>query len=289
MGHTERTAALVELALKLLTEEHPETLRGLYYRLVCAKAFASWPARKSVSGGEPDGNAYYDAVGVMIADARLEGVIPWEWIEDRTRRPYRLSTWPDLAAFESVCLRSFRLKVWPSQPRYLEVWLEKDCLAGTFGDVLDAYGVTLNVGKGFDGWSSIHAAAQRFVATPKPGTILYWGDFDPSGWDMPRSLGERLGRFGCRPEIIRCALVATDMKKYNLPWERCKKSDTRTPAFIAVHRDFDIKLDSLPLKILREKLTFEVESRMDPSALAEVKRLEDMGRKELAWKFARTK
>jgi hypothetical protein len=79
------------------------------------------------------------------------------------------------------------------------------------------------------------------------------------------------------------------MKKYNLPWERCKKSDTRTPAFIAEHRDFDIKLDSLPLKVLREKLTFEVESRMDLTALAEVKRLEDVGRVDLARKLGRTK
>ena len=43
--------------------------------------------------------------------------------------------------------------------RYLEVWLEKDALSGIFEDVLRRYGVTLNVGRGYDGWDSIQNAA----------------------------------------------------------------------------------------------------------------------------------
>ena len=44
--------------------------------------------------------------------------------------------------------------------------------------------------------------------------ILYFGDFDPSGEDMVRSLPERLGSY---PEIVKCALTFDDVERYDLP------------------------------------------------------------------------
>ena len=37
----------------------------------------------------------------------------------------------------------------------------KDALSGIFEDALEPYGVTLDVGRGFDGWDSIRNAAER--------------------------------------------------------------------------------------------------------------------------------
>jgi len=73
----------------------------------------------------------------------------------------------------------------------VEVWLEKDALSGIFKDVLDPYGVTLNVGRGYDGWSSIHDAAERYGDGDEV-TVLYYGDHDPSGENMFKSLRKRL-------------------------------------------------------------------------------------------------
>jgi hypothetical protein len=84
----------------------------------------------------------------------------------------------------------------------LETWLEKNALSGIFEDALDSYGGTLNVGRGFDGWVSIHNAASR---VGDEDVILYFGDFDPSGEDMVRSLRDRLDDQGSRPEITKCA------------------------------------------------------------------------------------
>jgi len=84
------------------------------------------------------------------------------------------------------------------------------------------YGVTLNVGRGYDGWDSIHSAAARF-GTGEGVTVLYYGDFDPSGEDMVRSLQERLAFFGCEPEIVKCALTLDDVHRYNLPPAFAKK------------------------------------------------------------------
>jgi hypothetical protein len=65
--------------------------------------------------------------------------------------------------------------VWLTQPAYVEVWLEKDALSGIFEKELRPYGVTLNVGRGYDGWDSSHHAADRYrdaYAGDTPTTIL---------------------------------------------------------------------------------------------------------------------
>ncbi len=62
--------------------------------------------------------------------------------------------WVGLADFAATAAAAYRRDVWAAQPRRVECWLEKDALSGIFADALDGYGVTLNVGRGYDGWSS---------------------------------------------------------------------------------------------------------------------------------------
>lgn len=88
--------------------------------------------------------------------------------------------------------------------------------------------MTLNVGRGFDGSDSIHNAAQRLGADE---TVLYFGDFDPSGGDMVRSPRERLASLGSRPEIVKCAPTFGDVQRYALPPDFTKATDTRRAAF----------------------------------------------------------
>ncbi len=49
-----------------------------------------------------------------------------------------------------------------SSPCILEAWLEKDALSGIFQGALRPYGVTLDVGRGFDSATSAKDAADRF-------------------------------------------------------------------------------------------------------------------------------
>jgi len=183
--------------------------------------------------------------------------------------------WDDLPDFGRTICRSYRQDVWSTQPRYLEAWLEKDALSGIFEDVLEKYGVTLNVGRGFDGWTSIHDAAARLN---DDGLLLYFGDFDPSGEDMLRSLQVRLADQGSKPEIIKCALTMDDIERYHILPNRTKSTDTRSAAFVAKHGDVSAELDALPLAVLQDRLRQEVEERMDLAALAEVRRVEERDR-----------
>jgi hypothetical protein len=227
----------------------------------------------------------YQMVSKLLVKARQEEFIPWNWIEDRLRKPRHISMWDDLAAFAHTAVHSYRLDVWATQPCYLECWLEKDALSGIFEQLLANYGVTLNVGRGYDGWDSIHSAAMRF-GTGEGCTVLYYGDFDPSGEDMVRSLQERLAFFGCEPVIVKCALTLDDVHRYNLPPAFAKKTDTRTAAFIDKYGDMAVELDALPPDVLQTSLKNEVEKRMDMTALNSVKLQEKLDKQKLLEKLA---
>lgn len=178
-----------------------------------------------------------------------------------------------MADFAETAQHAYRRDVWAEQSAYVECWLEKDALSGIIEDVLNAYGVTLNVGRGYDGWDSIRNAAGRY-GDGDGVTVLYFGDFDPSGEDMIRSLRERLGFFGYEPEVIKCALVAEDVDLYDLPPDFTKKTDTRRAGFVAKYGDVAVELDALPIDVLQTRLRNEVEARMDLEALERVLRTE---------------
>ena len=273
MGKHQKTVVLVETAREILAEHHPMTVRQVYYQLVSRQVIENSRSR-------------YQAVSDALVDARKDGTIPWEWMEDRLRRPRTVGMWDDLADFAQTAVRAYRRDVWASQPGYVECWREKDALSGVFESVLSPYGVTLNVGRGYDGWDSIHNAADRF-ADRDDVTILYFGDFDPSGEDMVRSLIERLGFFGCEPNVIKCALTEDDVTRYNLPPDFAKVTDTRRAAFVEKFGDVTVELDALPVDVLRERITTEVENIVDLDALREVRDIEEKDRADLVARLAR--
>jgi hypothetical protein len=268
MGRQAKTQQRLDVAKQVLTAHHPMTVRQVYYQLV---------SRQVVENSR----GMYQAVSDLLVNARKDGSIPWEWIEDRLRRPLVVPMWDSLANFADTAVSAYRRNVWATQPAYLEVWLEKDALSGIFEDALDTYGVTCNVGRGYDGWSSIHNAGERYQEEPNVVTVLYFGDFDPSGEDMVRSLQERLSFFWDAVEIVKCALSMGDIDQYQLPPDFTKTTDTRRAAFVEKYGDVAVELDALPVDVLVARLISEVEARMDLDALAAVHDAEEEDRARL--------
>lgn len=258
MALQHKTLELIDAARAELERYRPMTLRQVFYRLVSGLVLDNTEAS-------------YKRLSRVLVRARQEDMIPWHWLEDRLREPRHISMWADLADFAEVAATAYRRDVWATQPVYLEVWLEKDALSGVFGQVLETYGVTLNVGRGYDSWTSIWEAGRRL---DDDTTVLYFGDFDPSGEDMVRSLADRLAFFGCRPEIVKVALTLEDIERHALPPMPAKRSDSRAAAFIAEHGDVSVELDALPPPVLRDRLETVIRERMDLGALETVKRLE---------------
>ncbi len=110
-----KTGPLIAAAAEVLKANRPQTLRQVFYQLVSRQVVENTRAR-------------YQAVSDALVAARLAGVIPWEWIEDRLRRPRMVSMWSGLADFAETARRAYRRDVWESQPGYLECWVEKDAL-----------------------------------------------------------------------------------------------------------------------------------------------------------------
>jgi hypothetical protein len=250
------------------------TLRRVHYRLVI---------RDDTTYRNTLGD--YKQLSKWLVRLRLEGVVEWEWVVDRLREPRGRPMWRNLPAFVEAARRSYYRDVWQGQPEYLEVWLEKDALAPLFEEALEPYGVTLNVGRGFDGWTSIKEAAERF-GSGEAVTVLYFGDFDPSGEDMARSLQERwaspgLPGGGSFPDVVKCALTFGDIARYELPPKLTKKTDTRSPAFVARYGDVAVELDALPTSVLQERIRDEVEHRMDLEALERTREEERADRQRL--------
>jgi|SRR5215217_2964314 len=267
-----RTKAQVEAvriaAREELAANHPMTLRQIHYRLV---------SRDDIQ--HPNTIAAYNTLSGWLRDDRLAGVIPWSWMEDRMRVARGWAGWEDPAEFLKEALAGYYRDPWQEQEHLVEVWLEKDALSGIFSDVLGRYRVVLNVGRGYDGWTSIKRAADRYNRWDGETTVLYFGDFDPSGEDMHRSLIERLGDLGAEPEVIKVALSHEDAQV--LPPNFTKVTDSRAAAFVEKYGDLAVELDALPVEELQGRIRSSIEERMNMDALSESRRLEREQRQEM--------
>ena len=74
MAKHAKTLRLVGQAENILSAHHPMTVRQVYYQLVSRQVIKN-------------SRSQYQAVSNALVDARKKGVIPWDWIEDRLRRP----------------------------------------------------------------------------------------------------------------------------------------------------------------------------------------------------------
>jgi hypothetical protein len=78
--------------------------------------------------------------------------------------------------------------------------------------------------------------------------MLYAGDFDPTGEDIPRDLAERLPEV----EVERIALDAEQVERFDLPPQPGKRTDSRSARFELEHgRLVQVELDALAPDDLR--------------------------------------
>ena len=251
MKKQQKTLDLISAAKKILELQNPATLRQTYYQLV---------AKHIIDNNKNE----YQKLSNALVWARQQELIPWEWIEDRTRQPREVNMWSDLNDFFKTVKSAYRKDVWASQENYIVVWVEKDALSGIFQRIVNAYGVTLIVGRGYNSWSIKKELADIFRASRKKPIVLYFGDFDPSGEDIYRDIEESFRFFQISlNKIEKVSLTKEDIEKYNLPPDFAKKSDTRFKKFIAKNGDIAVELDALPADVLREKIKSCIEKYLN--------------------------
>ncbi len=252
------------------------TLRQLYYQLVTKNII-------------PNLEKSYKALSGLVSDGRLCGVIDWNAIEDRVRVPVTQTEFKDLNELVAAACYSFRLPRWADQDNYVELWVEKDALAGVLRPLARKYHVTMMVNRGYSSQSAMYESANRFKekqerdnGEKKWATLLYLGDLDPSGEDMVRDIGTRFEMFGVNNfEIKKIALTPAQVKQYNPPPNPAKMTDPRAVDYVAKHGKSSWEVDALPPNILTAIISNEIEALLDFEKYDAVKAFEELGKIEL--------
>lgn len=245
------------------------TLRQLYYRFVALDLIENKQSQ-------------YQYLGEAIKEARINGSIPWGWIEDRTRGTDagdHTAIDPidrferNFERFRNTAERHHRPR-WEGQPKYVEVWVEKEALAGVFASVCRDLKVVSFPNRGYTSITLLKQAAERIreqnrkkvppLGDRKESHILYFGDFDPSGQDIERNIREKLSEtFGVSVSVERMALTRKQIDEHQLPPQPAKRSDSRYETFVKEHGDMAVELDALPPDELRSLIRSSVEDYFD--------------------------
>jgi len=229
--------------------EYPSgiTIRQLHYRLV---------ARGMINDIQ-----HYKRVVTAMTMARWDGVVSMQSFIDRERSMYG-ETKDDEKDVQSeidnaknqieAWMGSYYLNPWSNQDNYVEVWIEKKALQGVFEAPCKENAVGLAPCKGYPSLSFLYEAAYRFQQAGKKGmnlVILYFGDFDPSGEDIPRSIESNMARLGLNIDVVVIALHPAQIDALHLPGVPPKQTDTRTKGWDG---GSVVELDAVEPKLLSQ-------------------------------------
>ncbi len=258
------------------------TLRQLYYQLVSRDIIANKLAE-------------YAKLSTLLVKGRMAGVVDWDAIEDRIRRPHIPYWVRDITHALEDTADQYRLDRQAGQDTYLELWVEKDALSGVLRRITEEYHINLMVNRGYSSCTAMHDAFTRIKRAENSGreaTILYLGDHDPSGLDMVRDIRERLEEFGCSPSVVGIGLTSEQIKKYSPPPNPAKISDPRAKDYIKKYGNTSWEVDALNPKILHALVRKNIESRIDIDLYNEQIEKEQEDKEKLiaiASKFRRSK
>jgi len=253
--------AVIEQANEIIEEYMAQgyvlTLRQLYYQFVSRDLL-------------PNRQSEYKRLGSIISDGRLAGLIDWASIEDRTRNLDSPSTWTSPADILNSAASCYQSPRWADQPYRVEVWVEKEALAGVFSRVCEEEQVPLMCCRGYMSQSEMYEAGQRIARNERggqPTVILHFGDHDPSGIDMTRDIRERLELFSrLSVQVDRLALNMDQVDEYGPPPNPAKVTDSRFAAYVELFGGESWELDALEPQVLAELARGEIVRLRDAHA-----------------------
>lgn len=285
----------VEVAKDYQKAGYDLTLRQLYYQLVSQALI-------------PNSNPSYKRLGNTLGEARLGGNFDMDLLVDRGRNAQgskqsecKLNVGTALEEAERwLCaLPHWAVSVdrWYGQPLHVSVWVEKDALSGVFQKPCDALGVGMFACKGYPShsalWQWLKKLSEAYKASkggladgfedPDPlleAVVLYFGDHDPDGWQIPRSAEEAINIFVRahnldvpRIRFERLGLNMSQIQKYNPPPFPAKTTSSRYASYHKEHGTNDAwELDALDVKVLDKLIRDNVARYWDQSLYEEWQR-----------------
>lgn len=220
---------IIEQALDVLSHYEPGvlTIRALHYQLV--------------SRGMTNDMQHYKRVVAATGIARWDGRIAFDAFSDRERAMACSTQGDPVDLYEEIdtgktqvraWMNAYYRNRWENQPYYPEVFIEKKALEGVFYKTCKARDVALGACKGYPSLTFLYEASLRFRHAERLGkqpVIIYFGDYDPSGEDIPRALQENLENLGCSSiEVRRICLNEDQVIAWGLPPAPTKVTDSRS-------------------------------------------------------------
>ena len=203
-----------------------------------------------------------------------------EWISDNTRWVRKPASFTGVEQCLNSAAEFYRRNLWSSAPVYVEVWVEKDALAGVVLEETKVYDVPLMAARGYSSISFLHSAAQEIQAKGKPAYIF--GDLDPSGVDAARDIEAKLRRYAPNADSFRTTgrypPAGRRMEYLTRP---TKQKDPRAKKFVGT----SVELDAISAMRLRELVRGCIERHVDQQQLA-LLRVAEESERELLTKWA---
>ena len=265
-----------------LRDYWPLTVRQVYHAYIAQFALPSVPR-------------IYRQVKDLLMWARVNGEVPWEVLEDRTRTVLRTSAWRSQKGFVDAhrdhVLTDYRRDLQAGQTQRLEVWIEKDALAHIAQRAARTYTVPVGIARGFSSGSFKHDCWERIeraAADEQRTVILYFGDLDPSGAYMPediaRAFREDFGA-GDLVSVYQCALLPAQVAEHGLPAsvDAFKPSDSRAAWFLRTFGEGQpcVELDALPAPTLEALVEESIEAWMDLGLVEQIRADEETEAEEV--------
>jgi hypothetical protein len=257
---------------EIVAEIEPATVRQVFYQAV---------VRGLVPKDEAKG---YKLVQRRLLKLRESGEVPYGWITDnvRTVRGHDRYEGPD--DYARVAAEFYRRDYWADSPVNVEVWLEKDALAGVLAPtVVEECGLDLHVTRGYASVSYLESAAAFIRRDGRPTYVYLLTDFDPSGLGIAQTVTAELVRrsYPAEVHVERLAVNRAQVDEWGLPTRPTKTTDSRARKFMERYGTGSVELDAIPPATLRELVRHSIERHMDPERLRVLKLAEEQERNVL--------
>ncbi|MGH3499771.1 MAG: hypothetical protein ACRDQA_02540 [Nocardioidaceae bacterium] len=268
-----------------VAEEHPVTLRGVYYRVVSAGV-----VEKTELG--------YRLVGRRLLELRRNRKVPYSHVTDGTRWVTRPTTFTDLDQMLDDAAASYRRALWHQQDDEVQIFTEKDAISGVILPITQQWDVPLGVIRGYCSESFAHNVAASIINSnvSRSGTTYLYqlGDADPSGVDAWRDFTEKVSAFiteatAAELDLMqfvrfeRLAVTEEQIDEWQLPTRPTKKSDSRAKKFTGR----SVEVDAIPAPMLRRLVEDVITEHMDQEQLRITQHVEQEERDIFARMVAR--
>jgi hypothetical protein len=252
-----------EELLAIIDDGRPMTVRQVFYQ-----ATVRGLVEKAESG--------YAKVQNDLTLMRRAADLPYHWLADNTRWQRKPRTFNSVEEALNNTARFYRKSLWDNADSYVEIWLEKDALAGVIYPVTSMYDVPLMVARGYASLSFLYTAAEYINDLEVPTYIYHLGDHDPSGVNAGEKIEETLRDMAPDADITFERIAATEeqIDAWNLPTRPTKKSDTRSKTF----GDISVELDAIEPNRLRAIVQEAIERHLPADQFEILKAAEESER-----------